>query len=298
MAKRTLSGARRSRAGLHLNNDGSNRPSLVAGSGPGTTASGSQGRILADMENRRPAAGEAASTGRAHRVRWLLLAGAVLVILLILVAAARLSAPGSADPWRDRGGQTVGQSAPPAQEAPLESPAPRPALIIDAAPVRQPTATRDNPLALIQPQPATDTDQAADAADAHAAASKPGRTAAAPSSSRTSPRSAPGPAQADGGLLSTLLGIIHTDEAAAGRHESMDSLVAHVLAENERTRTETSAALASLGQPQATTEEAARPTRAQRELQSCPAANTVQGINCRDRICARWAGRDPACPAR
>ena len=74
--------------------------------------------------------------------------------------------------------------------------------------------------------------------------------------------------------------------------------ITRILAENERTHSETSAALASLGQPQAAQAEAAAPTRAQRELQACPAANTVQGINCRDHVCARWAGRDPACPAR
>ncbi|MGY0634570.1 hypothetical protein [Luteimonas sp. A478] len=80
----------------------------------------------------------------------------------------------------------------------------------------------------------------------------------------------------------------------------MDDLIAQVLTENERTYNETSAALASLGQPQSAQTESkpVRLSRAQRALQSCPAANTVQGINCRDRVCARWAGRDPACPGR
>ena len=285
-----------------MNNDGSNRPSLVAASARGTPASGPSGRILADMENRTPSSGEAAAAGRAHRLRWLLLAGAVLVIIFILVSAARLFAPGDADPWRDRGGQTVGQSAPSTQEATDEE-APRPALIIDA-PVGRPDATsQDNPLARIRPQPdASRIDDARQANEqrtstaAPATAANPVRRAVPPRSRAAAARSET--AESDGGLLSTLLGIIHPDESGAGRHGSMDSLVAHILAENERTQIETSAALASLGQPQPAQAEAAAPTRARQELQSCPAANTVQGINCRDRICARWAGRDPACPAR
>ncbi|MGO1541716.1 MAG: hypothetical protein ACTH0Y_00025 [Luteimonas sp.] len=285
-----------------MNNDGSNRPSLVAASARGTPASGSSGRILADMENRAPSSGEAATGSRAHRLRWLLLAGAVLVIVLVLVSTTRLFAPGNADPWRDGGGQTVGQSAPAVQEAAPETAA-RPALIIDA-PVDRPDATaRENPLARIQSQPdATSADDARPANDqrpstaAPAAAASPARRAAPPRARATAARSET--AESNNSLLSTLLGIIHPDESGAEMHGSMDSLVAHILAENERTQVETSAALAALGQPQPAQAEAAAPTRAQRELQSCPAANTLQGINCRDRICARWAGRDPACPAR
>lgn len=284
-----------------MKNDGSNRPSLVAGSGSGSTASGSPGRILADMENRTPAKGEAAAGNRTHRARWLLLAGAVLVIALVLLAAARLFAPGAADPWRAGGGQTVGQSAPAAQEeVALQPPAPQPARIVDARPERQAAEAVDNPLARIQPQAAAAAEEAGNTAGAAGssavAATAPARRPSAAAQRRTSP--APAQAQGEGGLLSTLLGIINPDDPAAGRHDSMDSLVAHVLAENERTHSETSAALASLGQPQSAQQETGRPTRAQRELQACPAANTVQGINCRDRICARWAGRDPACPAR
>src|SRR5690606_4346543 len=129
MAKRTLSGACRSRAGSHLDNHGSNRPSLVAGSGRGAPASGPSGRILADMENRRPASAGAPAGNRARRLR-VLLAGGVLVIVLVLVAAARVLAPGAADPWRDRGAQTFVQADPPAQAAAAATEA-RPALIID-----------------------------------------------------------------------------------------------------------------------------------------------------------------------
>src|SRR5690606_12715252 len=130
---------------------GSNRPSLVAGSGDGAAASRPSSRILADMENRRPASDEAAAARGTHRMRWLLLAAGVLVILLVLVATARLFAPGDADPWRDRGAQTVGQSTPAAQ-APADDaePQPRPALIIAAA-AEPASEARDTPLAGIQP---------------------------------------------------------------------------------------------------------------------------------------------------
>jgi hypothetical protein len=34
----------------------------------------------------------------------------------------------------------------------------------------------------------------------------------------------------------------------------------------------------------------------QRQLRSCPAANTTAGIRCRQKLCAKYRG-DPACPA-
>ena len=248
--------------------DGSNRPSLVAGSGRGAPASGHPGRILADMENRRPAPARAAAGNRARRTR-VLLAGGVLVIVLVLVAAARVLAPGAADPWHDYGEQTVVQADPPAQAAVIE-PAKRPALIIDAAAARPDDAARNNPLARIQPAAAGDhvVPVAANVHDAGAVRVETARSASATApvatgakATRTSgaARAANAPraesTDADGGLLATLLGII--------RHEP-----------------------------------SAGPTPTERELQACPAANTVQGIYCRDRICARWAGRDPACPPR
>lgn len=285
-----------------MNIDGSNRPSLVAGSAAGASAPRPASRILADMENRRPAEGTAAASG-ANRMRWLLLAAGVLVILLVLVATARLLAPGNADPWRDRGAQTVGQSTPGAQAPDAEAtPSQRPALIIDAAAGGAQAAQQDNPLALIQPARSGSDDAevpetvqlpgpARQASSSGTVESR--RVVPAPQARNTTERG-PG-AEADTNLISTLLGIIRQDGGAAAEPSSMDSLVARILAENERTHTETSAALASLGQPRA---EEPDLTRAQRELQACPAANTVQGINCRDRICARWAGLDPACPGR
>ena len=56
-----------------------------------------------------------------------------------------------------------------------------------------------------------------------------------------------GETDADSNLISTLLGIIRQDGGAAAEPSAMDSLVARILAENERTYSETNAALASLG---------------------------------------------------
>lgn len=234
----------------------------------------------------------------ARRMRWLLLAAGILVILLVLVSTARLLAPGHAGSWRDRGAQTVGQSTPGAQApADGDGPSHRPAMIIDAGTGRAP-GQPDNPLALIQPASSGSDDaerpEAARMPSPRGQAATAPRPATAPQQARNSPDSAAG-TDADNNLISTLLGIIRQDGGAAAEPSSMDSLVTRILAENERTHSETSAALASLGQPRA---EDTGLTRAQRELQACPAANTVQGINCRDRICARWAGRDPACPGR
>lgn len=254
------------------------------------------------MENRRPAAADAAPAGGANRMRWLLLAAGVLVIVLVLVSAARLFAPGSADPWRARGAQTVGQSAPDVQ-APAEPAAVErgPALIIDAAAGASPGDLRDNPLAAIRAVPEDDAKEARppepNARVQPGGAPRVARPQAANTAS-TGTRSR-GETDADSNLISTLLGIIRQDGGAAAEPSAMDSLVARILAENERTYSETNAALASLGQAQPLAEEAAATASpAQRALQACPAANTVQGINCRDRICVRWAGRDPACPAR
>lgn len=271
-----------------MDNHGTTRPSLVAGSGRGARLPGPGGRILADMENRRPAHAPAAPGNRA---RWLLLAAGVLAVICILATAARLVAPGSADPWRARGTGTVGHADPSAQ-APAIPPAPQPAVIIDDPPARSDAsgmgdataATRIVTAEAPRPEPSS------------AGRSGPGpktATRTPQALAAISPRAAS--ADADGGLLATLLGIIHRDESAQPTHASMDELVAHILAENGRAHSQTSAALASIGGQDAPS---ARPSRAARALANCPAANTPQGIHCRDRVCARWAGRDPVCPAR
>ena len=225
----------------------------------------------------------------------------------------RLSGTAGGDPWAGHGEGTVGQAAPAAQAsasgmiAPAAETARQPALIVDETAANTgPTdpGLQQNPLSRIQ-SPLAD-GSATDSQDPLATAE--GNGSAAPSSAprrstpaRTGSRTTTASSNSSGNdLLSTLLGIIRQEDEQPAAASPMDELISQVLAENERNYNETSAALASLGQPQAeqSNARAARPSRAQRALQSCPAANTVQGINCRDRVCARWAGRDPACPAR
>ena len=224
----------------------------------------------------------------------------------------RLSGTAGGDPWAGHGEGTVGQAAPAAQAsasgmiAPAAEPARQPARIVDETAANTgPTepGLQQNPLSRIQ-SPLAD-GSATDSQDPLATAE--GNGSAAPSSAprrstpaRTGSRTTTASSNSSGNdLLSTLLGIIRQEDEQPAA-SPMDELISQVLAENERNYNETSAALASLGQPQAeqSNARATRPSRAQRALQSCPAANTVQGINCRDRVCARWAGRDPACPAR
>lgn len=298
-----------------MNIEGSNRPSLVAGSGASTSNQGSASRILADMENRSPGTGDAAPRSGTHRLRWLLFA-AVLVIVLVLVAAMRLSGTARVDSWPDHGAGTVGQATPAAQASVAGAAADiarEPARIVDESAEGTDSGLRRNPLSRLQTaasdgasaEPLDASAPAGASVDAAAVASRTSAAAGRPSAAaRSSSRPAPAADTGSGNdLLSTLLGIIRQDDSAVAATSPMDALITQVLAENERTYSETSAALASLGQPQAEQSgqsgtRAARPSRAQRALQSCPAANTVQGINCRDRVCARWAGRDPACPAR
>lgn len=225
----------------------------------------------------------------------------------------RLSGTAGGDPWAGHGEGTVGQAAPAAQAsasgmiAPAAETARQPALIVDeTAANTEPTdpGLQQNPLSRIQ-SPLAD-GSATDSQDPLATAEVDGSAAPSSASRRSTPartasRTTAASSNSSGNdLLSTLLGIIRQEDEQPAAASPMDELISQVLAENERNYNETSAALASLGQPQAeqSNARAARPSRAQRALQSCPAANTVQGINCRDRVCARWAGRDPACPAR
>ena len=225
----------------------------------------------------------------------------------------RLSGTAGGDPWAGHGEGTVGQAAPAAQAsasgmiAPAAEPARQPARIVDETAANTgPTdpGLQQNPLSRIQ-SPLADsstTDSQGPLATAEGNGSvAPSSAARRATPARTTSRTTAAASNSSGNdLLSTLLGIIRQEDEQPAAASPMDELISQVLAENERNYNETSAALASLGQPQAeqSNARATRPSRAQRALQSCPAANTVQGINCRDRVCARWAGRDPACPAR
>ena len=270
---------------MHLNTGGPNRPSLVAGSH--AAAGPSTGRILADMENRRP--GVPASTARRRPLAWILASGCIILVcfLVALQWPARWSSPGAG--MEPAGDGTVGQASS-ATQAPAAS--------IDAvAPARG---------AMIIDDPATDETKVA--LQALPSAGEPmqdsGAPRAAPASgaSRGSPRRAhvrkapPGAAETD--LLSTLMKFIKQDEKQEAPPGAMDALIARIEAEDSRTRHENQAALASLGGgglPEAIIGPARSPG-VQQQLRACPRANTVAGIECRRRVCARHAGEDEACP--
>lgn len=282
-----------------MNTGESTRPSLVAGSGH-TMAAGS-GRILADMEQRTPerARGPRGSRGRtlAGR-RWLLGFIALTVLVFLLLAAARLWQGAAVDP-----AQTVHDPATALQDIPSAveaGEAPHDvALIVDERPAdpfqrlaATPAASAAPPVAPASPA-ATAAPTTARAADA--ARPSPRTTTAA----RRSAATAPAAAVDDGGLLSTLMRIIHQDGGATGEeHESMDALVAQLRADDERSR-QTQARLESLGGPQSqpvSRREARAQQQVEQALAACPRANTPAGIACRDRICAPHAGRLALCP--
>ncbi|TKS53738.1 hypothetical protein E4582_02420 [Luteimonas yindakuii] len=277
-----------------MNTGESTRPSLVAGSGH-TMAAGS-GRILADMEQRKPERAPRSHRGRALAGRRLLLGFIVVTVLvLLLLAAMRLWQHAPADP-----AQTVDDPAIAAQDIPLPVDTGDPphdvAVIVDDRaddPFRRLGAT--SPDADATPASAvTTTTATATAPPADAVRAAPPR----PPMRRVASTAPAAPAD-DGGLLSTLMRIIHQDGSATGEaHESMDALVAELRADDERSR-QTQARLESLGGPQpqpASRREARTRQQVEQALAACPRANTPAGIACRDRVCAPHAGRLPLCP--
>lgn len=279
-----------------MNTGESTRPSLVAGSGH-TLAAGS-GRILADMEQRRPERQRRPTRdrGRTPAGRRLLLGFIALTVLVfLLLAATRLWQGGAVDP-----AQTVHDPATALQDVPAAAPVPLHdvAVIVDERPA--------DPFQRLGAAP--------DPSDSSSVVAATTATTAAPTTARAldaagaSPRTpttrrattaAPAAPADDGGLLSTLMRIIHQDGNTTGEeHESMDALVAQLRADDERSR-QTQARLESLGGPQAqpvSRREARARQQVEQALAACPRANTPAGIACRDRVCAPHAGRLALCP--
>lgn len=92
-------------------------------------------------------------------------------------------------------------------------------------------------------------------------------------------------------LFAVLMANIRDQPARSGTDsgapQSMDALVAQ-LSKPAPQETEPDGAAAATDQGSA---------NLQRQLRSCPAANTTAGITCRQRLCAKHRG-DPACPSR
>lgn len=271
-----------------MNTGGPNRPSLVAGSNVAAGTSG--GRILADMENRKPEA--PAATARRKPLPWILALGCIILVafLVVLQWPGRLSAPGTGTEFAGDG--TLGQPLPGTQASAASPDAvaqPRGAMIIDDPAAEE---TRN----ALESLPSSDSATATPEDTRTASTARASRNAPRSASKRTTSR----PAKAsETDLLSTLMRIIKQGEKddTAQPTSSMDTLIAQIEAEDNRNRHQNQTALASLGG--GNRQEDAVPARSQnvqQQLRACPRANTVAGIECRRRICAQHAGEDVACP--
>lgn len=286
---------------MHLNNGGINRPSLLSGGAQAKNAAPATGRILADMEG-RPVAGAARAAAapgtRSRRWPWLALL-ALAVVVVGAFGAWRLSTGGGEEP--------MGYSLPPeAGVAPLPTPTDVPAAggatIVDAAGTD--AAPAANPLANLG--------DAADPADPAASAPPaPATGASTAAATATTPPTARKPAagtgvarvgrdKAQGGenLLGTLMGIIKEDEKAKPKAkanpDSMDALIAQIQADERRQAADTDNVFDNISGKNAS---ASTKSNIQAKLRSCGSATSTAGMNCRKKICAAVAGKDPACPA-
>lgn len=250
-----------------------NRPSLLSNT-PAPVSGPAPARILAGMEGRKEAPPPAAPRTR----KFPLLAGAAaLAALGLMVAGFVLLGEGDPIPVAPAPASPVATPAAPDHGAPATS------IIVDAAPDETPFSTSESSAM------AADEDRAFAEALAAATAPKPPSSApAARAQARTreasssTPRRAATPANAgaDPDLLATLLKNIEQPAYARGGSEpsAMDDLVQQLRARDGR------AADAPAQDVQAL-------------LRRCPRANTPKGLECRQAVCARFAGLDPACPA-
>jgi len=119
-----------------------------------------------------------------------------------------------------------------------------------------------------------------------AARSRPPASTAPPlRAARPAPAGASPAAETD--LLATLLANIRdrpADKRASGEPQTLDELIAQLRQRDPGTGRTPGAAGTEQGS-----------ARLQTRLRNCPAANTVDGIRCRQRLCAQYRG-DPACP--
>lgn len=242
------------------------RPSLIAGADK-RPAAAAPARILADMQNRRPAAAVAA---RSHR-GWLWRGLGLTVI--VALGAWWAWTPGSTDMPSV---QVVRTGATSMADAPQVSAA----RIVDAAP-----AVPSLPAGMFNANGEAGAGTgSAPLVDPFAAVVARAEPAVVPSSPATAPSRARARGRAPSGdqqdLLSTLLHNIESSKVtAAAEAATLDALVRR-LREQETP---------------ATTRR--RSEQIQSNLRDCPPPNTTAGLQCRQEICAVYAGRDPACPA-
>lgn len=280
---------------MHLNNGGINRPSLLSGGEQAKAQAPNSGRILADMEGRQTAAPSRAANTQPNNRRylyWALFIG-VLVVATAAAAWTFLGNAGSDNPEEysltpEHDGPT-GPSGHPV--APASGANDGAAMIVDAPENAAPAAAADGSGA-----PAAENSAAAGSSNASGEAQASSRTAST-ARQRPAARAAGTGAKSksDENLLGTLLGIIKEEDkpsAKAKQPGTMDDLIAQIEADQRQRDEDERTAFENVASKKPTSTESG----IQSQLRRCPGANTLQGLECRRKICASVAGKDPACP--
>ncbi len=82
-------------------------------------------------------------------------------------------------------------------------------------------------------------------------------------------------------------------DTESSRNEAIDALMLRIYGETRQT-------LASLSEPPvppvSTIPQLPTSLAVQKQLRACPPPNTLNGIQCRNEVCSRYAGQDAACP--
>lgn len=256
------------------------RPSLLTGATSGIAPLPAGGRILADMEIHREPPGTARSKKRGTRTSVL-----VAAVLVAMLAGGYALVRGRGHPLPPYpAGLARPPTAPPASPPlplPTASETGSAALIVDA-----PQADEPSPFSDFEAQGLGASSGMLPPAPAVAMAGVPRPSAAKPSppvSNRAAATPAAPPANGDliAGLLHNIEQRAPREDRTGGGRSPMDDLVQQIRSQNSQAR----------GGP------APQPQEVQARLRRCPKANTARGVECRQRICERFAGRDPACPA-
>lgn len=306
-----------------------NRPSLISGAENRSSSAAPAGRILADMESRkeRPVA-----PGRPRRIAPIVLVAGVVAVFF---ASAYLLLQGDEAPFDPSPMPAVVDKAPaaPAVAAPLAParavPAPAAAtpakIVLDDDPVDANPFSAGDPSPAPQPdvKPATATATPAPKLVASAAPPKAsGKPAIAPARATPANKRGSSAKNDEDGLMAALLGNIDTDAQSGGKRtaktrnasakedqDALEQLIRKVNAENAvvakkaaskpvtkpaSTPTPKSPAPAKSAATKTASTAPANPV--QTSLRKCPKANTTKGLQCRQKVCAKYAGQDPACP--
>lgn len=288
---------------MHLNNGGINRPSLLSDSGARDTGSPAPGRILADIDGRSSpmSTSQNSYVNKNRRLLWTVFAIVSAITSAIVLAAVAIG--DSDEEVRIYPPSSTNQE--PAQ-LPFGGDAGTGAIVDTGTNV-----SGENIAPPILPSPANAAPSVAPpiatASTSDASASETsGTTIRSPAVINVSTAKVrnlktkkPNASQKvdDDDLLRTLMGIIKEDEKNSPKHESMDSLIDKIRAEDQRNTAETNAAFDSIDKSK-TRSRASTYSEIQVELRRCPNANTLKGIECRRKICKSLMGKDPACPAQ